>query len=148
MVITKKMSSIIHINTPNGLKDAEVVFNQLAIDTLNELISSRRRCICIFDTIPDYLYSTKGTKYVEMNVVDVVGYIKEWNKETLELIIELDDKFGEKGGDYYISPDTLDKYELKYRALMKLHHDINAKSGDNLKALIERLIGFDIVATQ
>ena len=80
-----------------------------------------------------------------MNVIDVVGYIKHWNEDTNELTIELDDKFGEEGGDYYISPEELDKYELRYRSLMKLHHNPNAKSNDNLEALIYRLIGFDIV---
>ena len=153
MVITKKMTPTIYVNTPEGLKSVDVRFGQLAIDTLRELISSRRRCICIFDTASDYLYSTKGTKYTYMNVIDVVGYIKDWNEDTNELIIELDDKFGEEGGDYYISPDDFDNYELRYRALMTLHHieqsvldhyNTNAR-GNGLEALVNRLIGFDIV---
>lgn len=143
--ITKKMKSTIYTNTPTGTKEVDIVMSSQVVDTIRELISSRRRCICLFDTISDYLYTTKGTNYMSMSPIDVVGYIKDWDEETNELVIMLDGKFGEEGGDYYISPEELDRYELRYRSLMHLHHNPKAKSGNNLEASMKSLVGFDLV---
>ena len=147
MEIVRKIPTIKYqVPNPTGDdKKASLVVTPYFINSIEELVKSNRKCVCIHHTLSDYRYETLGTKYNELSLIDVVGTIKSFNQETMEITIEIDDEYFEEGNSRYIDATKIDFYHLFMRSMYSIHHSEDGEPSNNLEAHTDRLIGFDLV---
>lgn len=114
-------------------------------EEVDKFVKTKMRCISIHDNVADYKYATIAAGYTKLSPVDVVGFIDGIDWDTMEVIIEIDDKFGTKDSPYYISDDEWPLYEFIMRAQYQIDYEKNTSGENEQVATMIRLIGFDLV---
>lgn len=114
-------------------------------ECVEELIRNKTRCVCVFDSLSDYKYSTISSSYKSISPVDAGGFIESVNWKTNELTIELDDKYADEESAYYVKPDEWNEYIFIIRATTQIEYEKLESGEDHGYGTITELFGLDLI---
>lgn len=133
------------VSSTGSLDECGIRVTEYLRMTMQEFINKTTRCVTIFDNISDYKYSIISTEYTRINPVDVVGRIVRIDWDTMEIELEIDDKYGDESGAYYIAPNEWDLYLPIIRGRIQMDYEKIASGEDVEYATVIELFGIDLV---
>lgn len=94
-----------------------LTFSESSKKLIQACIDNGTPCICAYNSMEEYRYSTIGSKFSQINIADTVGKIASINYDTREVEIDLISDCSNPNSYRYISPDDYDKYIISIRGL-------------------------------
>lgn len=135
-VIEKKFKSTISYNG----KERPVRFTEESKKYIEELMKNHTRCICVYNSVDEYKYSTVGTKYCSVSPTDTCGSIESIDYDNCTVNIRLMPECCDPNSYRYIDPNDYDKYNIIIRGVF------NKIAGDGEgNATDVRFIAFDLL---
>lgn len=109
-------------------------------DLIGEYIDKGTLCVCAYNSIDEYKYSTMSTKYLSIDVMDAVARITFIDYNECEVEMEFMPECSDPNSYRYINPDDFDKYDLILRGIVM--STARSSEADYTGA---RVIGFDMI---